>query len=157
MLCGHQQHLVTVFHLNHTWRLFQQQDGVTHTLLVNTNAPPAVRSYLATTYPQVHTGELFYHRNHSESMHALQWSHLVQVQRWENHPSLIISREQFHPIGAPCQRCDGALMEANHIKSPQLEIQKKRESMMDRVEYSEPCRPYQFFFALDVTYFYGSV
>lgn len=39
LLCGHQQHLVTVFHLNHTWRLFQQQDGVTHTLLKHTNTP----------------------------------------------------------------------------------------------------------------------
>lgn len=68
LLCGHQQHLVTVFHLNHTWRLFQQQDGVTHTLLKNTNTPVLPSYHLS---KQVHTGELFYHLNQSESMRAL--------------------------------------------------------------------------------------
>lgn len=76
-------------------------------------------------------------------MHSfVQWFHLVQVQRWENHTSLIISREQFHPIGAPRQRCDGTLMEANYIKTSQLEIQRKRGKYYG---YSVPCCPHQFF------------
>lgn len=136
LLCGHQQHLVTVFHLNHTRRLFQQQDGVTHALLMDTNTPMAVKSYLATTYPNKSTqaNSFAILTNQIACMHSsVQWFHLVQVQRWENHTSLIISREQFHPIGAPRQRCDGTLMEANYIKPSQLQIQRKREKMMELV------------------------
>lgn len=127
LLCGHQQHLVAVFHLNHTRRLLQQQNGVTHTLLMNTNTPPAVRSHLATTYSDRCTqlDSFTILTNQKACVHSfVWWSYLVQVQRWENHSSLIISREQFHPIGAPRQRCDGTLMEANDIKASQLEIQR---------------------------------
>lgn len=46
--------------------------------------------------------------------------HLVQVQRGEHNSPFIISREKFHPVGAPRQRSDGAFMEANDIKTPQL-------------------------------------
>lgn len=83
--------------------------------------------------------------NQKACVHSfVQCFHLVQVQRGENHTSLIIPREQFHPIGTPRQRCDGALMDANYIETSQLEIQRKRENMMVWKNSAPRC-PHQFF------------
>lgn len=89
-------------------------------------SPPTARwGYTHPAQEDKHTTgcEIFLTVTHGHS--CVRWVHLVQVQRWENHASLIVPREQFHPIGAPRQRRDGTLVEADDIKTSQLQTQKE--------------------------------
>lgn len=47
-------------------------------------------------------------------------SYLVQVQRGIDNPPSVVSREQFHPVGAPRQGCDAVFVNPSDVKSPEL-------------------------------------